>query len=548
MMPASLSCRGQARLLSIALSSSPIWRRLKLCISLLETLVVVLQELKSLSPVAAAATVTCFIQHWGKSVNDPLISELIDGAFGALLEFDDLAIVANLHEQVLPVIRDMLVQSAGELGAAGLGATIAGSAITVLKTIVKHSFVATTANEHQRGDEATRAMSSQLVQLVFEPLVNILDVVDDEKVLNSGAECLKWLVMFAVETLASYSCVTRGGCSGVDACMHIAAKLLSPTVDESCAVCVGGLVTQILLKLGSALPTTTIQSILSAIGSRLATAQLPSLVQSLCMVYARLVHTHGKEILDVLEQLPPPTLLPQSPRSRLVTNPAEYRTMLEFVFATWIEKQQEFYGLYCIKVTVSALLKVAEWNDARVMNIIVAGSEIEDGQGVQSDSTAGVQTRSKTKKMPAVRVKQHMRVHFLTKLFVVLAKVSSHLGEDEDEWETSDDESGDEDDEVDFDHSVSVTGSIFAPAEGYELLSDRLDSSAGAVGDDVEDIGELEEEFEAHFDPLNDVDLKVLIPATLQSVSANPELLQAIMPELTHADKEVLGAVAGGSA
>ncbi|KAJ0411097.1 hypothetical protein ATCC90586_008072 [Pythium insidiosum] len=218
-----------------------------------------------------------------------------------------------------------------------------------------------------------------LFQLVFEPLVNILDVVDDEKVLNAGAECLKWLVI----------------------------------------------------------------------------------------------------------------------------------TMLDFVFATWIEKQQDFYGLYCIKVTISALLKVAEWNDPRVMNIVVAGSEIEDGQDDGIASAAGVQTRSKTKKMPGVRVKQYMRVHFLTKLFVVLAKVSSHLGEDEDEWESSDDESGDDDDEVDFDHSVSVTGSIFAPAEGYELLSDRLDSSAGAVGDDVEDIGELEEEFEAHFDPLNDVDLKV---------------------------------------
>jgi hypothetical protein len=38
------------------------------------------------------------------------------------------------------------------------------------------------------------------------------------------------------------------------------------------------------------------------------------------------------------------------------------------------------------------------------------------------------------------------------------------------------------------------------------LLSDRLDENAGGFADDAED---AEEEFEAHFDPLNEVDLKV---------------------------------------
>ena len=94
---------------------------------------------------------------------------------------------------------------------------------------------------------------------------------------------------------------------------------------------------------------------------------------------------------------------------------------------------------------------------------------------------------------------------------------------------------------------------------------------AGAV--EVHEGEEPEEEFEAYFDPLNEVDLKVrragfasfrpvpsfqdnvsmlllslivcqdAIPRALQNVTANPDLLQAIMPELTLADKEALAAV-----
>lgn len=494
----------------------------------LETLVVVLQELPNLAPAAANATVACFLHNWGQHLNDPLVSELIDGAFGALLEYDNLEIVASLHAQVLPMIAQLLVQARSELGAAGNGATIAASAITVLKTIVKHSFItATSAGESAKTDPTLRAMRSQIVTQVFEPLVAVLEVVDDEKVLSAGAECLKWLVMFAVDVLAEFKCAN--GSSGVDATMQVAAKLLSPDVDESYAVGVGGLITQILLQLGSALPAETIQSILSAIGARLASAKLPSLVQSLCLVFARLVHTHGRDILDVLERLPSPS--------------TAHPTMLAFVFSTWIEKQDEFYGLYCIKVTISALLKVAEWNDARATQLVVAGSEIPTAD---TDSGAGIQTRTRSKTAGSgARNKQQLtRVHFMTKLITVLAKVYTTLGDDEDEWEDSeeeDDESGDEDDTGAV-AGGGLGGSIFAPAEQYELLSDRLDANANE--DEHEDV---EEEFEAHFDPLNEVDLKALIPMAVTAVTADASLLQAILLELTPADKEVLAEVTGGT-
>lgn len=430
----------------------------------LETLVVVLQDAEVLTIETANAVVNCFLHHWSQNLNDPLISEFIDGAFGALLELDNLEIVAKLHEQVLPVLRTMLLQSRLDLDAAGNGVNTAGSAITILKTLLRHSFVSSTTSSHGGEDAVTRQMGAQVIQLVFEPLVEILHAVEDEKVLNSGAECLKWLVMFAVEPLAAYQCATGAGGNGVDATMTIAAKLLSPSVHDSCAICVGGLITQLLLKLGAALPAATIQSILTAVSSRLATAELPSLVQSLCMVFARLVHTHGAEILNVLEQLP-------APAGSAVPN------MLVFVFGTWIEKQQDFYGLYCIKVTTSALLQVASWNDPRINQITVTGSEVDTSPSATENGTgvgAGIQTRSRVKNAPTSSKKQHVTVHFLTKFFVVMAKMLAQLGDEEEEWESSDDEEYSDDDGDDDQVTTAAAGgassSIFAPSGEFGVL------------------------------------------------------------------------------
>ncbi|TYZ61935.1 hypothetical protein PybrP1_001377 [[Pythium] brassicae (nom. inval.)] len=505
----------------------------------LETLVVVLQDAAHVGLDTADAVVACFLHHWGQNLNDPLIAELIDGAFGALLELDSLEIVAKLHAQVLPVLRGMLLQSREDLDAAGRGVTTAGSAITILKTLLRHSFVSSTTATRSSEDAVTRQLGAQVIQLVFEPLVAILLAVEDEKVLNAGAECLKWLVMFAVEPLAAYTTAGGGG-SGIDATMRVAAKLLLPSLHDSCAICVGGLITQLLLKLGAALPAATVQSILTAVSARLATAELPSLVQSLCLVFARLVHSHGREILVVLEQLP-------APAGTAAPN------MLVFVFATWIEKQSEFYGLYCIKVTTSALLAVAAWNDPRINEITVVGSEADAPAGsaaADDGAAAGVRTRSRAKNAPGANQKQHVTVHFLTKLFVVVAKTLSQLSDEEEEWESSDDDDELSDDDGD-EHAAPAGGassSIFAPSEQFEQLSDRLDDAAGGADAVNNDFEETEDEFEAHFDPLNDIELKETIPQALQLLTSNNDLLQAVLPELTSADKELLASVSALSA
>lgn len=88
-----------------------------------------------------------------------------------------------------------------------------------------------------------------------------------------------------------------------------------------------------------------------------------------------------------------------------------------------------------------------------------------------------------------------------------------------------------------------LTNVVVVLVEQFELLSDRLDDAAGAEGVQ-NDFEETEDEFEAHFDPLNEMELKETIPQALQLLTANNDLLQAVLPELTAADKDLLASVA----
>ncbi|KAI9908323.1 hypothetical protein PsorP6_004217 [Peronosclerospora sorghi] len=161
-------------------------------------------------------------------------------------------------------------------------------------------------NLKSSGTGATRfaqEVEAQVIQQKFEALVVVLGAVEDEKVLTAGSECFKWLVMFTVDDLAAYTTAT--GANGINTTLSVSAKLVLHAVSDASATCVCRLINQILLKLGPILPTPTVQKILGSLCSRLAATKLPSLVQSLCMVFARLVPSHGPDLLNVLEQMPP---------------------------------------------------------------------------------------------------------------------------------------------------------------------------------------------------------------------------------------------------
>ncbi|KAI9912522.1 hypothetical protein PsorP6_006516 [Peronosclerospora sorghi] len=229
----------------------------------------------------------------------------------------------------------------------------------MLKTLLRHSFAF--CGTKSSGTGATRVaqeVGAQVIQQKFEALVVVLGAVEDEKVLTAGLECFKWLVMFAVDALAAYTIAT--GANGIDTTLSVSAKLLSHAVSDASATCVGGLIPEILLKLGPSPPTPTVQGILIVVHG---------LCSSRALAWTLSVERAGAAAVGQFQEAP---------------------NMLTFVFLTWMEKQQYFYGLYCLKVTMSALLKVVEWKDPRIHSILVTGIALESS----SAEVPGVQTTS----------------------------------------------------------------------------------------------------------------------------------------------------------
>ncbi|EPQ20358.1 Importin-9 [Myotis brandtii] len=115
--------------------------------------------------------------------------------------------------------------------------------------------------------------------------------------------------------------------------MQVVSQLLDPRTSEFTAAFVGRLVSTLITKAGRELGE-NLDQILRAILSKMQQAETLSVMQSLIMVFAHLVHTQLEPLLEFLCSLPGPTGKPA----------------LEFVMAEWTSRQHLFYGQYEGKV------------------------------------------------------------------------------------------------------------------------------------------------------------------------------------------------------
>ncbi|ETV71721.1 hypothetical protein H257_13149 [Aphanomyces astaci] len=447
-----------------------------------ETLHVVLETLALVVVVPGTPVqrvLTCVVPLWLRHLDDRMVHDVTVDILAALVADADAAPVVLTH--VVPVLANVF------------NSLYVLQAIEVVELLVKQA-----------------AVAPLVVPVLLDPLLHILITTDDGSALQHGGDVLKWIVLYASPQLEHFSSPSTGA-SGVDGVMQVVAKLLSPDVSDSGAMGVGGLVTQVLLRLAPLLPVATVHQLLHAVSTRLASAQMPSLIQSLCTVYARLVHSFGvATIVDALESL----------------------GVCSFVLTTWIEHQGDFYGLYAIKVTLLALLKLLESQHPVVLALVVQGEMVQN----HTSSTKRA-LRSANKAEPTSR--QYTQVSFATKLVSILAMTYAQF---EDEAEADDMDSSDEeesDDGDDSDEEVSATSvrpggpsSIFAPSEDF-LLSDMLDGGSEPDGDD-------EDEIEAAMDPLNDVDLKEQIVLVMRALNSTPSFVESVVPGLTATEKSII--------
>ncbi|OQR80962.1 importin [Achlya hypogyna] len=490
----------QADALVQPLAANILERLMHLCTSATtETIHVVLETMASVVHAVDAAHVATVLAPfvgfvlslWQQRVDDRMVHDMTISILAALLGFESVETTTLVAERVVAAWRPLL------------DTLHVAQAVELLEMVLKHGM-----------PTAPPALRAQLVAAVLDPLLNVLLASDDGSVLQVGGDCLKWCVMHAAADVQATPLALphTAGMHGLDGVMAVAAKLLSPGVSDSGAMAVGGLVSQVLRQLSAGLPVETVQSLLHAVSVRLAAAAMPSLVQSLCLVYARLVHSHGAGvILDALAALPP--LAPGSD------------SVLAFVLATWVQHQSEFYGQYSIKVTLLALLAIVEANDARVGALLVQGDPVVDVAAKRA-------TRSQKK------AQQFTQVPFATKVLGLLAQTYVQVAMDavdDAELEGHDWSDSEEEDDDEALYGQATVSSTFAPSDKYQLLSEMLEDEGG-FADEVEPDDEA---VEAAMDPLNEIDLKSHIAQVVRTYSAAANF-NAIAATLSLSEQDIL--------
>jgi len=85
-------------------------------------------------------------------------------------------------------------------------------------------------------------------------------------------------------------------------------------------------------------------------------SRMPSIVQSLVLIFARLIHVHTKAIVEFLSE-----------------TSIDNRISLKIVLDKWLLQQPLFRGYYTKNVTFSALLKLFTLRDPRIESLMVIG-------------------------------------------------------------------------------------------------------------------------------------------------------------------------------
>nr|CCA22544.1 importin putative [Albugo laibachii Nc14] len=493
----------------------------------------------------AGSVLENFLNKWLQHLNDPVRSELLLSITTALLEVEDWSVLTIVHEKLVPPIQSTLASYTPDNSTESC--TAASSALELLRSMLRQSFVFFyRSNKHENVDTSVQTLGRQLMKHLLDHLILVMEATDDERMLSTGTECLKWLLVFSPQALAEHTCVDPASgitYTAIKRIVQLTKKLLAPSLSEESASKVGGLLTQLLLKCSELeafqakplLSADVVREMLIAVSTRLITAELPSLIQSLCMVFAKMMVTHGKYFLDELERLPPPQL---SAGTTNETNGLLFpNNLLEFVFRFWIEKQSNFYGVHCLKITLSALLQILEWRDPRLMQLLVRGNEQESmlslpTQGDTQRRSRRLQARSSSRGAISASIPPKP-IHFGTKLLIVLANAIIQLDEEheEEEWESSDEEAPDS-----GNHAI---GDKDAWTNTESTKSKIIPLSDQWMDGDEADVAHDEEALNCLLEPIAQMSIGTIV-STVQCFMQDPLIVNLVGSELSPSEQEVV--------
>ncbi|KAI5093529.1 importin-9, partial [Silurus meridionalis] len=313
------------------------------------------------------------------TLSDPVVASLAQDIFKELAQIEPCQ--GPMQMRLIPTLVSIM-QAPPDKIPSGLCAT----AIDILTTVVRNS---------------KPPLSEMLVCQAFPAVAQCTLSADDNATMQNGGECLRAYVSVALEQVGQWQ--DEQGHSGLWYVMQVVSQLLDPRTSEFTATFVGRLVSTLIARAGTQLGE-QLDQMLRAILSKMQQAETLSVMQSLIMVFAHLVHSQIEPLLEFLSSLPGPTGKPA----------------LEFVMMEWMSRQHLFYGQYEGKVSAIALCKLLQHginsNDKRLQDIIVKGEEI-------FNPDEGIRTRSKAAKNP----ERWTNIPLLVKIFKLIVNELSSV-------------------------------------------------------------------------------------------------------------------------
>ncbi|KAK0119474.1 hypothetical protein ONS95_010922 [Cadophora gregata] len=171
-------------------------------------------------------------------------------------------------------------------------------------------------------------------------------------VLRPGAEAIKYMLMHDHQQVFAWH--DESNRSGLEVCLIIIDKLLSPAIEDNAASEVGGLAAELVEKAGQERLGPYLEQLLRAVASRLATAEAAPFIQSLILVFARLSLVGAQDVVEFLAQIE-----------------INGQNGLQVVLSKWLENSINFAGYDEIRQNVIALSKLYTLNDQRVVQTTV---------------------------------------------------------------------------------------------------------------------------------------------------------------------------------
>ncbi|XP_051780368.1 importin-9 [Erpetoichthys calabaricus] len=430
-------------------------------------------------------TIAIFLKY----SNDPVVASLAQDIFKELAQIE--ACQGPMQMRLIPTLVSIMQAPADKIPS-GLCAT----AIDILTTVVRNT---------------QPPLSELLICQAFPVVAQCTLNTDDNAIMQNGGECLRAYVSVALEQIAQWH--DEQGHSGLWYVMQVVSQLLDPRTSEFTAAFVGRLVSTLIAKAGAQLGD-NLDQILRAILSKMQQAETLSVMQSLIMVFAHLIHSQLEPLLEFLCSLPGPTGKPA----------------LEFVMAEWMNRQHLFYGQYEGKVSTVALCKLLQYgintNDKRLQDIIVKGEEI-------CDPNEGIRTRSKAAKNP----ERWTTIPLLVKVFkLIINELSTVIEANTSRSATADwNQDGDSndmwEDEDDDDEDEGLAG---------QLLSDLI--SSNKYDDDYYEDDE-DDDPDAMKDPIYQIDLQAYLTDFLRQFAQQP-CYSMFSGHLNEAERRILQSIA----